>query len=78
MAKKFPVPVIMVPQPNQPSAAYDLVLLRVETRLENGAPDQVTIVRDNQTVELSQDKSQNHFITAYLPREMLNRGPKNA
>lgn len=48
---------------------YYLVLLRVEEELENGKPDTVTIGRDHDTFELSEDASKNKFITAFIRKE---------
>lgn len=47
------------------SKVYKRILLRVETFYENGQPAQLTHIRDDDQVELSDNDGQNHFIIAY-------------
>ena len=50
---------------------YALIVLRVETTLENDKPDTVSILRQDQVAELSDDESQNQFYTAWIPVEAI-------
>lgn len=54
---------------------YKLCVFRVETFDENGIPEECTFIPDDRVVELSDDKSKNFFMTAYVPRVMLTRKP---
>lgn len=46
---------------------YKLVAMRIESRRPDGRPEQVTIIEDDDTAELSTDVRRNCFITAYVP-----------
>ena len=48
--------------------SYRLVVFRVNTRKEDGTPDQCTMVEDLDTVELSENPDENHFFTAYIQK----------
>lgn len=54
---------------------YVLVALRVETTREDGSPDQVTIVRPDDVVELSGETAANRFVTAYIHESGLRPWP---
>ncbi len=46
--------------------SYRLVVFRVNTRKEDGTPDQCTMVEDLDTVELSENEDENCFFSAYI------------
>ncbi len=48
--------------------SYRLAIFRVNTRREDGTPDQCTLVKDLDTVELSENPDENHFFTAYIQK----------
>ena len=45
---------------------YDLVLLRVESRFEDGRPEVLRLIGMDQTCELSKNPQENCFHIAYL------------
>lgn len=49
---------------NQP---YKLVVFRVISRYEDGTPENLMLVKDTGTVELSENPQENNFVTAYMP-----------
>lgn len=66
MAHKKPASIRVAGEP------YVLRVLRVETRDEQGRPEQVFMAHEpDQVFELSQDPEQNHFIAAYVPFSMV-------
>jgi hypothetical protein len=67
VAKKLPPPAVL----NLGGRMYDLVVLRVQSRYEDGTPEDVTVLKNDMTVELSTDQARNEFVTAYLPRSTL-------
>ena len=46
--------------------SYRLVVLRVNTRREDGKPDKCTLVKNLDTVELSENEDENCFFSAYI------------
>ena len=47
------------------------VVARIQTRYENGMPEDVTLIPDDMTVELSDDKKNNQFMMVYVREAML-------
>ena len=47
-------------------STYEDALFRVNTRREDGTPDQCTLVKDPDTVELSENEDENCFFSAYI------------
>lgn len=45
------------------------VVMRVQDRYENGAPENLTYIPDDMTCELSEDVSKNEFVIAYVTRK---------
>ena len=50
-------------------STYEDALFRVNTRREDGTPDQCTLVKNLDTVELSENPQENHFFTAYIKKD---------
>lgn len=48
---------------------HRLCVLRVESRDENGLPENLTFVPDDRAVELSTDPEKNHFMLAWINAE---------
>lgn len=52
---------------------YDCVLLRVESRDEEGRIESLTFIPPDRMVELSEDASKNEFIFAYVRRDLIKQ-----
>lgn len=46
-------------------------LFRIESRYEDGTPENLTLIKENMTVELSNDPEKNYFLIAYVNEKML-------
>lgn len=57
---------INVRMPDGTVERYELRLLRVESYYEDDSPEDVVILKDDCVVELSDDETRNHFVTAYV------------
>jgi hypothetical protein len=53
--------------------AYQLVLLLVDSRRSDGTPLQCRIIRDEDTIKLSENPQDNVFMTAYVPKKMMKQ-----
>lgn len=43
-------------------------VFRIESRYEDGTPENLTLIKDDTVVELSEDPSKNHFLVGYVPK----------
>lgn len=50
---------------------YLATVMRVQHRYEDGTPEDVTIIKDEMTIELSTDPTNNEFIIVYVKESTL-------
>lgn len=64
-----------MPQANISGELHRLCLLRIETVYENGQPAQLTLVREEDTVELAKNPRKNRFIVAWVKASACSPRP---
>ncbi len=63
---------IDIQKPNGEIGRYRLTVFRVETRYEDGTPEDVVRIKPDMTCELNpDDSSKNEFIIGFMPAEVL-------
>lgn len=60
---------ISIPVRNDGEKKYRLTVFRVLSKHEDGTPDELRLIADNEVCELSRD---DWFVTAFLPECVLN------
>lgn len=50
---------------------------RIQSRYEDGMPEDITLLRDDMVIELSEDVSKNHFITVYVDEKHINKSKQS-
>lgn len=56
---------------------YSLVVLRILEWDENGRPSKCIIGHDDTVFRLSDQSEENHFLTAYVPTDMIRKATKH-
>lgn len=58
---------------DQHGKSFKLTVFRIESFDEDGLPENCTLVPDDRTIELSQDKEKNQLMLCYVPVVMLRK-----